>query len=94
MLGIRYDGKLVSVGLTRFVDFGSNIGAIATDQDYQNMGYATSIVSALVQEILKNSPRALIHVLSDNGPAIHVYSKVGFKPYANYLFIRGKKINE
>lgn len=94
MLGIRHDGKLVSVGLTRFVDFGSNIGAIATDESYRNMGYATSIVSALVQEILKNSPRALIHVLSDNAPAIRVYSKVGFKPHANYLFIRGKKINE
>jgi ribosomal protein S18 acetylase RimI-like enzyme len=56
MLGIRHDNRLVSVGNTRFVDIGSNIGAIATDQAYRNMGFATSIVSALVEEILRKSP--------------------------------------
>lgn len=91
-LGIRRDRKIVSVGNARFADFGSNIGVIATDERYRNMGYATSIVSALVQEILKRSPPALIHVLSDNAPAIRVYSKVGYKPYRHYLLIRAERI--
>jgi predicted GNAT family acetyltransferase len=56
------------------------------------MGFATSIVSALVKEILKNSPVAIIHVRKDNASAIQVYSKVGFKPYKQYLMIRGNRI--
>ena len=91
-LGIKRDNKLVSIGLTRFMDFGSNIGAIATDRNSRNQGFATSIVSALVQEILKHSPSALIHVLKDNIPAVKVYSTVGFKPYKEYLLMRADRI--
>jgi len=87
-LGIKLEGKLVSVGNTRFVDFASNIGVVATDEYYRGRGYATSIVSALVQEIFKRSPIALIHVIADNAPAVRAYSKVGFKPYKTYLSIR------
>jgi len=87
-LGIKKEGKLVSVGNTRFVDFASNIGVVATDERYRNRGYATSIVSALVQKIFQRSPIAIIHVIADNAPAIRVYSKVGFKPYKTYLSIR------
>jgi GNAT superfamily N-acetyltransferase len=92
MLGIRHNNRLVSVGNTRFVDIGSNIGVVATDEAYRNMGFATSIVSALVEEILRRSPPALIHVLSDNAPALRVYTRVGFKPYKQYLIIRADKV--
>jgi RimJ/RimL family protein N-acetyltransferase len=88
MLGIKQDNKLVSIGLTRFFEIGSNISAIATDKAYRDRGFATSIVSALAEEILKNSPPALIHVLSDNAPAVRVYSKAGFKPCKQYILIR------
>lgn len=93
-LGIRRDQRIVSIGNTRFVDFGSNIGVIATDEHYRNMGYATSIVSALVQEILKRSSQALIHVLDNNAPAKHVYMKVGFKPFKHYLLARAEKTRD
>lgn len=92
LVGTKCKDKLVSVGLTRPVDFASNIGAIATDEHYRNMGFATSVVSSLVKEILQNSPTALIHVRNDNAPAVRVYSKVGFKPYKHYLMIRGHRI--
>jgi ribosomal protein S18 acetylase RimI-like enzyme len=87
-LGIKREGKPVSVGNSRFVDFASNIGVIATDANYRGKGYATSIVSVLVQEIFKRSPIAIIHVIADNTPAVRAYSKVGFKPYKTYLSIR------
>ena len=87
-LGIKQDGKIVSVGSTRFVDFASNINIVATMQEYRNRGYATSIVSALVKEILKISPIALIHVIKDNSPAVRAYSEVGFKSHKTYLSIR------
>ena len=91
-LGVRQDGKIVSLGNTRLVDFGSNIGVVATDAGYRNRGYATSVVSALVQEILKHSPVAIIHVREDNGPAVRAYSKVGYKDYKRYLLLRGGRI--
>jgi predicted GNAT family acetyltransferase len=91
-VGIRHDGRIVSVGNTRFNVLGSNIGVIATDERYRNMGYATSIVSTLVREILKSSPIALIHVLNENAPAIRVYSKVGFRPFKRYILMRAERI--
>jgi len=87
-VGIKKDGRLVSAGYTRFVDFASNISMVATDERYRSRGYATSIVSVLVEEILKRCPIALIHVIADNAPAVRAYSKVGFKPYKTYLSIR------
>jgi len=91
LMGIKHQGKLVSVGNSHFGDIASSIGAIATDERYRNMGFATSVVSALVQKILKNSSTALIHVRKDNAPAVRVYSKVEFKPYRQYLMIRGRR---
>jgi predicted GNAT family acetyltransferase len=87
-LGIKQDGRIVSVGSTRLIDFASNIGVAATEEKYRNRGYATSIVSGLVSEILKTSSTAIIHVIADNAPAVRAYSKVGFKPYRTYLSIR------
>jgi len=90
-LGIKINGKLVSIGNTRLTDWGSNIGVIATHEAYRNRGYATSIVSALVKEILQKSNLALIHVLSNNLPAIRAYEKVGFKPYRSYFFAQATR---
>jgi len=53
-LGIKVDEKLVSIGNTRLTEWGSNIGVVATHEAHRNKGYATSIVSALVKQILKN----------------------------------------
>lgn len=86
--GIKRDSKLVSLGITRLVELGSNISAVATHEQYRNRGYATSVVSALVREILKIYSTALIHVIKDNAPAVRAYSKVGFKPYRTYLLVR------
>jgi len=90
-LGIKQDDKVVALGNTRFLDFGSNIGVVATDEAYRNRGYATSIVSALTEEILQRCDTAMIHVLRDNDPAIHIYEKVGFKPYKSYMLIKKAK---
>lgn len=87
-LGVKQDNKVVSVGYVRSFDFATNISIVATEEHYRNRGYATSVVSALVQEIFKHSPTALIHVIEDNAPAVRAYSKVGFKPYKTYLSIR------
>lgn len=91
-VGIERHGKIVSIANTQFADFGSNIGVVATDEAFQNRGYATSVVSSLVTKIMERSDAALIHVLASNYPAIHVYEKVGFKPFKSYLLMKGERV--
>ena len=88
-LGIMEGGKVASLASTRLLDFGSNVSIVATHKDFRNKGYATSVVSAVLREIFREHDKALIHVLSDNRPARHVYEKVGFRPYRNYFQIKG-----
>jgi predicted GNAT family acetyltransferase len=92
--GIRREGRVVAMGSARFVDIGCNIGIVATDESYRNQGFATSIVSHLVKEIFTRHSKALIHVLTNNSPAVHVYSRVGFRPYASFFMIRkGERVS-
>ena len=78
--------KLVSFGNTYLTDFVSNIGSLATNESYRNIGYATEVVSALVKEIFKRNNLALIYVRRNNIPAQRVCEKVGFKMYRKYLY--------
>ena len=87
-LGIKVDEQLVSIGGATLDVWGSNIGTVVTHEKHRNKGYATSIVSALVEQILQESNLALIHVERNNPPAIRAYTKVGFKPYKKYFVAR------
>lgn len=90
-LGIRVNEELVSIGDARLTEWGGLIGVVATHENHKNRGYATSIVSELVKQILEKLSIAMIYVLSDNLPAIRVYEKVGFKRYRTYFFMRGER---
>ncbi|MCK4443350.1 MAG: GNAT family N-acetyltransferase [Thermoplasmata archaeon] len=87
-LGFKVEEKIVSLGNAFLDDHGSVIGVVATDEEHRNKGYATSIVSGLVEDIFQKHDRALIHVLKDNHSAIHTYRKVGFKLYREYTLIK------
>ena len=93
-LGILVDDELVSVGNTFLTLPIGNIHTVATHESHRNKGYATSIVSALATEILKENDLALIHVLKDNMPARRVYEKVGFRTYKSYLYGVGTLISD
>jgi len=90
-LGVKVRGDLVSVGNVRLTDWAGLIGVAATQEAHRNRGYATAIVSELVKRILENPPLAMIYVLADNPPATRAYTKVGFKPYRIYFFMRGER---
>ncbi len=87
-LGIRVGGQLVSLGGATIDEWGSNISAVVTHENYRNRGYATSVVSALVGEIVQKSAVALIHVETANTPAVRAYTAVGFKPCKKYVVAR------
>ncbi len=88
-LGVMAGDRVASLASTRLLDFGCNVSIVATRKDFRNRGFATTVVSALVEEIFRKHDRALIHVLSENLPARHVYEKVGFSPYGRYFQIKG-----
>jgi len=89
--GVKVDDELVSIGNLRITEWTGLIGIVATQEARRNQGYATSIVSKIVQQILERVPVAMIFVLADNSPAVRAYSKAGFKPYRTYFFMRGEK---
>ncbi|MHA1902184.1 MAG: GNAT family N-acetyltransferase, partial [Promethearchaeota archaeon] len=59
-----------------------------THPDFENRGFATSVVSASIQELLKHSPLGLIHVRADNAPAVHTYKKNGFRDFLQFYFLK------
>ncbi len=87
-VGIKHSQKLAAFGTAFSKDFAGHIMWVATDEQFRNRGYATSITSALTKKILTKSPTAAIHVLTDNAAAVRAYSKVGFKPYKQYALIK------
>lgn len=82
--GIKIDAQIVSFSQIWIGDDVGIISTVATHPDFQNRGYATSLVSYSLLELFKYSPLALIHVRADNASAVHTYQKVGFKVFAEY----------
>ncbi|MGD6852483.1 MAG: GNAT family N-acetyltransferase [Candidatus Bathyarchaeia archaeon] len=87
-LGIKEDGNLVSFGYATLTSKVCHVTWVATSPQHKNRGYATSVVSALVKECLGVAESAMIYVMDDNQIAKGLYSKVGFKPYKAYFFIK------
>ncbi len=79
-LGIREAGKLVGMAGERLKPYGhAEISAVCTHPDYRGRGYASSLVSILIQRIIKRNEIPFLHVRTENIDAIRVYEKLGFK---------------
>ena len=57
----------------------TEISAVCTHPDYRGHGYASSLVSILVQRITERNEIPFLHVRTENLDAIRVYEKLGFK---------------
>jgi predicted GNAT family acetyltransferase len=83
-LGIRQAGKLVAMAGERLKTYGyTEISAVCTHPDYRGPGYASSLVSILIQRITKRNEIPFLHVRTENVDAIRVYEKLGFKTRRN-----------
>jgi ribosomal protein S18 acetylase RimI-like enzyme len=89
--GIKVDDALASLCSFRLTEWMGHVGATATRQEHRNQGYATSLVSYAVKQMLQTHSDAIIFVKTDNYSAIRVYQKVGFKPYRTYFYMKGYK---
>ena len=83
-LGIREAGQLVAMAGERLKPYGhTEISAVCTHPDHRGRGYASSLVSILIQRITKRNEIPFLHVRRENVDAIRVYEKLGFKTRHN-----------
>ena len=52
---------------------------IEVDEDYREKGYGNRLLQSTLMDAFKNADRIILHVTSDNTPAIKLYEKNGFK---------------
>jgi predicted GNAT family acetyltransferase len=78
-LGIRCAGKLIAMAGERMrFDGFTEISAVCTHPGYRGCGYASSLVRALVRQIITRGETPFLHLYSDNTIAAALYTKLGF----------------
>ncbi len=79
-LGIRETGKLVAMTGERLQPPGyTEISAVCTHPAHRGHGYASTLVSALVNSIIERGETPFLQVRTGNTGAIRVYEKLGFE---------------
>jgi ribosomal protein S18 acetylase RimI-like enzyme len=91
--GIFEGGKLVSmagVHTTNSAVGVAAIGNIVTDEDYRGLGLAGYVTSKLIADLLRDHGIVGLNVSQENGAAIRVYQRLGFRVgvefYEGYCF--------
>ena len=79
-IGIKNQGKIVSANNIWVDEKAGIVSIVVTDPEFQNRGYASTLVSTSLKTIFEKSSLAMIHVRADNAPAVHTYKKSGYKP--------------
>src|SRR5690349_7084617 len=80
-LGIRAAGQLVAMAGERLKPHGyTEISAVCTHPDHRGRGYASSLVSILIQRITSRNEVPFLHVRTENVDAIRVYEKLASRP--------------
>lgn len=96
--GIYEGGKLVSFacgGSNPVAENLSSVGPVYTSPEFRGRGYATSICSALVDELLGKSEKITLNVSKNDLAALRVYEKIGFaKTWHEFLAFWGRRICE
>ncbi|MFX1319804.1 MAG: GNAT family N-acetyltransferase [Promethearchaeota archaeon] len=86
--GIRQENKLVSIcgtiGVYRANPGVAVIGNLVTLPAYQNRGYGTSVLCAVIQELFKNYQYVTLMVDSTNRGALCIYERLGFVVHTKF----------
>ncbi len=85
--GIRVDNRLVSIcgtiGVYRASPGASVIGNLVTLPAYQNQGYGTSVLCAVIQDLFQTYRYVTLMVDANNHNAIRIYERLGFVVHTN-----------
>lgn len=82
-LGIRREERLVAMGGLRLHIAGyREITTVATLPEFEGHGYASAIVSALIERIRAKGERPFLTVGKENARAMAIYHRLGFRERA------------
>ena len=87
--GVWHGGALVATAGTHVWSQAERVAAIGnvfTQPEYRGHGYATHCTAAVATDAIAAGLETIVlNVRDDNGPALHVYEKLGFRRYAVFL---------
>jgi ribosomal protein S18 acetylase RimI-like enzyme len=79
-VGLRQEGKLVTMACLRLHLPGyREISTVCTLNGFEGRGYATAVVSALVERICRRGEQPFLTVRPDSPRAFAIYRRLGFK---------------
>jgi len=73
----------------RTVENISFISAVVTHEECRNKGFASSLLSYMLEDLFKKVDIVLLYVSKENEPAIRLYNKRGFRSYKSYANVWG-----
>jgi predicted GNAT family acetyltransferase len=87
-LGIRIDGKLAAMAGERLRLPGyTEISAVCTHPDHLGNGYASVLMSKLMDRIFSRGELPFLHVRSENSRAVQVYERLGFTKRGSFHYV-------
>lgn len=79
-VGIRDDGKLVAMAGERLkVPGHTEVSAVCTHPEHTGKGYAAVLMLEIMRRIRDRGETPFLHVRQDNGRAVALYERMGFK---------------
>jgi ribosomal protein S18 acetylase RimI-like enzyme len=79
-LGIRWEGKLAAMAGERLKVPGyTEVSAVCTHPDHTGKGYARMLMTEIMQRIRDRGETPILHVRRDNGRAVKLYERLGFR---------------
>ena len=85
-VGIRSAGQLIAMAgeRMRFPQF-TEISAVCTHPQHRGRGHASSLVRALIRQIIARNETPFLHLYSQNTRAAALYTKLGFAHRRNLI---------
>ena len=79
-LGIRSQGKLVAMAGERLkVPGHTEVSAVCTHPEHTGKGYAAILMAEVMRRIRERGETPFLHVRADNGRAVEIYKRLGFR---------------
>jgi predicted GNAT family acetyltransferase len=79
-LGIRLQGRLVAMAGERLkVPGHTEVSAVCTHPEHTGKGYAAILMVEVMRRIRERGETPFLHVRADNGRAIEIYNRLGFR---------------